>query len=86
MKFQEPDRVQKIILLIINSVVWLSFSIRMIKHWHVIPWGPRLFEIYLAIMFPLLWHELIREKSRFSLLMGFTLVFGGVVGLALQAF
>jgi hypothetical protein len=86
MKFQEPDPVQIIILLILNGVLWLSFCIRIIMHWHLMPWNPRLFGIYLAIVFPLLWCDLVREKSGFSVLMGVTLLFGGVVGLAVQAF
>jgi hypothetical protein len=86
MKFHEPDPVQNIILLILNSVVWLSFCIRIIMHWHLMPLNPRLFGIYLAIVFPLLWRDLIRENSSFSLRLGVTLLFGGVIGLAVQAF
>lgn len=55
-------------------------------HWHVMPWNPRLFGIYLAIVFPLLWRDLIREESSFSVLMGVTLLFLGVLGLAVRAF
>jgi hypothetical protein len=85
-KFHEPDRLQKIILLVLNGIGWLSFCIRIIMHWPVMAWNSRLFGIYLAIVFPLLCHGLIREKSSFSLLMGVTLLFIGVLGLAVQAF
>lgn len=86
MKIHEPDPAQKITLLILNTVLWLSLCIRIIMHWHVTPWNLRLFGIYLAAVFPLLWRDLMRENSSFSLLMGVTLLFGGVLGLAVQAF
>jgi hypothetical protein len=86
MKFQEPDPVQRIIILILNGVGWLAFCIRILMRWQAMPPAPRLFGIYLAIVFPLLWRDLMREKSSFSILMGVTLLFLGVLGLAVQAF
>ncbi len=86
MKIQEPDPALKIILVILNTVLWLSLCTRIIMHWHVMPWNPRLSGIYLAVVFPLLWRDLMRENSSFSILMGVTLLFGGALGLAVQAF
>jgi hypothetical protein len=86
MEFEKPDRVQKVIFLAINGLGLLSLCVRLIRGWHVIPWDARLWEIYLVVIFPLLWRNLLREKSSFSLLIGISLVLLGVLGVTFRSF
>ena len=84
--FFQTDPVVRSILLTLNGALWLAFCVRIVRHWYLAPWNPLVFGIILAIVLPLLWQELLREKSSNSVLMGVTLVFIGVSGLAVQAF
>ena len=82
MQYEEPDRVQKVIILTINGLGWVGFCFRVIRGWHASPSGAHFWGIYLAVAFPLLWYSMLRERNSFLTLTGVTLVLLGVLGIS----
>ena len=85
MKSQEPDAVQRAILLTVNSLGLLALLYRVITHWNALPWAPRIWGAGLTVVFALLWRDLIREKSSLLILIGVSGVLLGALGLAVRA-
>ena len=75
---QKPARLHKIVFLLINAVNWLGLFLRLMRRWHSMPSNLHFWGIYLAIVFPLLWYVMLREKSGLVSLVGITLAFLGV--------
>jgi hypothetical protein len=79
------DRVVSSIFLAINGLLWLAFCIRMITRWQFIAHGLHVWLIDLAVIVPLLWHSLLKDKSSLSSMTGVSLLFMGVVMVVLSA-
>jgi hypothetical protein len=84
MNVEAPDRVTTMIILAANGLLWFLFCYRLIRDWYVAPWTLQLWGISLAIGVPLLWRDLIREKSGVSILIGVSFLFIGLAGLVLR--
>ena len=72
---EKPDRLYLVILLVINVGNWLGLCVPLVRHWHAMPSHMRSSVICLAVIFPLLWSQMLREKCSLLLLVGMTLVF-----------
>jgi hypothetical protein len=79
------DRVVSAIFLAVNGLLWLALCSRMIMRWHVIAHDLHVWLIELAIITPLLWHSLLKDKSSLSSMTGVSLLFMGVVMVMLSA-
>ena len=73
------DRVVSAIFLTMNGLLWLAFCIRTIMRWHVIAHGLHVWFIDVALIVPLLWHSLLKDKSSISSMTGVSLLFMAVV-------
>jgi len=80
---QKPDRVWLVILLSLNLVAWFLLSFDMVRRWRAMPSHLHFWGIYMAIIFPLVWDTMRREKCGLGSLVGITLAFLGVVMLLL---
>jgi hypothetical protein len=70
------------IFLTMNGVLWLMFCIRTIVRWHFIAHGFHGLLVGLAVITPLLWHSLFKDKSSLSSMTGVSLLFLNVVMLS----
>src|SRR5215470_7952135 len=60
-------------------LLWLAFCIRTITRWHFIAHGLHFWFIGLALIVPLLWHSLLKDKTSISSMTGVSLLFLTVV-------
>ena len=70
------------IFLGMNGLLWLAFCIRTILRWHVIGPGLHFWLIGLALIVPLLWYSLLKDKTSISSMTGMSLLFLNVVMLS----
>jgi hypothetical protein len=70
------------IFLGMNGLLWLAFCIRTIMRWHFIAHGLHFWLIGLALIVPLLWHSLLKDKTSISSMTGVSLLFMNVVMLS----
>ncbi len=76
--YQQPDRLHLGILLVLNVGNWLMLCLGLIRHWHAMPSHSHFWGIYLAVIFPLLWNTMRKEKCGLGSLMIMTFAFAGV--------
>jgi hypothetical protein len=76
------DPVVSGIFLAMNGLLWLAFCIRTIMRWHFIAHGLHVWFIGLALIVPLLWHSLLKDKTSISSMTGVSLLFITVVMLS----
>src|SRR5215475_11307113 len=85
--YKKPDSASLVVLHIINLVAWLTLCFTLIRDWRAMPPHLHFWIIYLAVIFPLLWETMLREKRGLVSLVGLTLAFLGVVfALSLSGF
>jgi hypothetical protein len=77
--YRKPDRLWLGILLFINLVDWFLLCVVLVRRWHAMASHLHFWGVYLAVVFPLLWDTMRREKSGLVSLVGITLAFLGVV-------
>ena len=65
-----------------NGLLWLVVCIRTIMRWHFIAHGLHFWFIGLALIVPMLWHSVLRDKTSISSMMGVSLLFMTVVMLS----
>ena len=73
------DRVVSAIFLTMNGLLWLALCTRTIMRWHLIAHDLHVWLVDLAVIFPLLWHSLLKDKSSLSSMTGVSLLFLGVM-------
>jgi hypothetical protein len=73
------DPVVSGIFLALNGLLWLAFCIRTIMRWHFIAHGLHFWFVGLALIVPLLWHSLLKDKTSISSMTGLSLLFMTVV-------
>jgi len=73
------DPVVSGIFLAMNGLLWLAFCIRTIMRWHFVAHGLHVWLIDLAVIVPLLWHSVLKDKSSLSLMTGVSLLFMAVL-------
>jgi hypothetical protein len=66
MGFEALGKPIKLLFGIGNALVWVLFCGRLILRWHVMPVQSHWSGISLAIIFPLLWESLLRDKDKSS--------------------
>ncbi len=76
------DPVVSGIFLAMNGLLWLAFCIRTIMHWHFIAHGLHFWFVELALLVPLLWHSVLKDKTSISSMTGVSLLFMTVVMLS----
>jgi hypothetical protein len=76
------DPVVSGIFLAMNGLLWLAFCIRTMMRWHFIAHGLHFWFIALALIVPLLWHSLLKDKTSISSMTGVSLLFMTVVMLS----
>lgn len=79
------DRVVSSIFLAMNGLLWLAFCFRMITRWHLTAHGLHVWLVDLAVIVPLLWHSLLKDKVSLSSMTGVSLVFIGFMMVMLLA-
>lgn len=72
------------IFLGMNGLLWLAFCFRMIMRWYLIAHGLHFWFIGLALILPLLWHSLLKDKTSISSMTGVSLLFMSVVMLSVR--
>jgi len=76
------DPVVSGIFLAMNGLLWLAFCIRTIMRWHFIAHGLHFWFVELALLVPLLWHSVLKDKTSISSMTGVSLLFMTVVMLS----
>jgi len=85
MQYEEPDPVLKVILLTMNALGLVGLCAYMIRHWHALPPDAHFWGIYLVVAFLLLWESVLRGRSIVSIMIGLSVIIGGVIGISFRA-